>query len=220
MFSDHRANSETIQKQVEDIIAAGALGKSDAYARLLRFLADRAHTQKSVKEIEIAIDVFGRDEAFDVTQDSLVRVYIHKLRTKLSVFYETNPGKYSYQLSIPKGSYILTLVEAEPTPNSAKINSLLQPNRLALVATSLLIGALIVAGINYGKIQKELQSQAIQSNIWAPLNANHKPTADSQKSYWKSEAGDLRVQPKISENTCRCVHSMPSTNNAGRPAVV
>ena len=67
MSADSLNRDARIKKQVEDIISAGALGKSDAFARLLRYLAEKSETGKSVKEIEIAIDVFGRDESFDVT---------------------------------------------------------------------------------------------------------------------------------------------------------
>lgn len=167
---------EAIEQQVEEIISAGALGKSDAYARLLRFLANRAHTQKSVKEIEIAIEVFGRDGTFDVTQDSLVRVYIHKLRTKLNNFYEQSGDTYTQRLSIPKGSYLLGLEENNSSAFAP--NPLVQfasPARLSLMLASLVLGVCLAFAAQYINRQYNTEPAAIDSDIWSSLANSEKP---------------------------------------------
>jgi hypothetical protein len=174
--AEHASQIDAIEQQVEEIISAGALGKSDAYARLLRFLAERAHTQKSVKEIEIAIEVFGRDETFDVTQDSLVRVYIHKLRTKLNNFYDDAGANYTKRLSIPKGSYLLGL-ESNDAPSSGPqpLKRIITPERTILVAASLVIGICIALAAQYLAVQYENESVVIESEIWLPLAEDERP---------------------------------------------
>jgi len=172
--SDDETNSQ-IQAQVEEIISAGALGRSDAFVRLLRFLANRAETKKSVKEIEIAIEVFSRDETFDVTQDSLVRVYIHKLRTKLDVFYRSTDSKYSERLIIPKGSYLLQLeknISQSATPS--KLISFIGQQQFAVVILSLVVGATGALAFNYFSAQSQTKSLAISSPIWSPLAESDK----------------------------------------------
>ena len=147
MSADNLTTSETIRQQVEEIVAAGALGRSEAYTRLLRFLAERSHTNKSVKEIEIAVEVFGRDETFDVTQDSLVRVYIHKLRGKLDQFYKESDKTYSQRLSIPKGSYLLGLETNAGLGATAQfLSRIANRERLMLVTVSLLAGICVTLG--------------------------------------------------------------------------
>ncbi|MGH8149964.1 MAG: hypothetical protein ACRETB_08330 [Steroidobacteraceae bacterium] len=102
------------------------LGRSRLIRHLFDFLVDCSLTDRAPKEIEVAIDVFGKDAQFDVSQDAMVRVYIHKLRRKLEEFYD-GPGRGEPErLAIPKGAYrfvIEPVVAAEnhepPAPRSA-----------------------------------------------------------------------------------------------------
>lgn len=98
---------EALQDAAEKIINSGALGRSKVYANLLRYLVEAANTNSSPKEIEIAIDVLGRDETFDVAKDSAVRVYIHQLRKKLEHYYERYNPDADFVLTVPKGQYTL-----------------------------------------------------------------------------------------------------------------
>lgn len=174
--SESRGHAELIQHQVEEIVSAGALGKSDAFVRLLRFLAVTAETRKSVKEIEIAIEVFGRDETFDVTQDSLVRVYIHKLRTKLDNFYGNTDRKYPERLVIPKGSYLLQLEKNDALPTTAiRLIQILSPAQLGIVFLSLIVGVAITQTYNYLSAKSQAETLAINSPIWSPLADPKKP---------------------------------------------
>jgi len=94
---------------VEHINASGALGRSKVYAKLLTYLLEKALLGAKPKEIEIAMDVLGRDAGFDVSKDSLVRVYVYQLRKKLDKYYREYPDFHAYRLSIPKGQYVITL---------------------------------------------------------------------------------------------------------------
>lgn len=164
-----------IRQQAEAILQSGALGKSDAFARLLRFLADKAESGKAVKEIEIAIEVFGRDETFDVTQDSLVRVYIHKLRSKLADYY-AGPGKHATeQLYIPKGSYILSL--ATPAELAAKRDPVTAPRGAkwrGVGAGTLLATLLAALFISYGLLRTSTL-EPLDHALWNPLLAEGRP---------------------------------------------
>lgn len=70
------------------IIDSGILGRSKHYPALLQYLVQSSLSGKSPKEIELAIDVLKRDNDFDVSNDSSVRVYIYQLRKKLDSYYE------------------------------------------------------------------------------------------------------------------------------------
>ena len=56
---------------------------------LLEFLVECAASGRTPKELEIAMEVFGRGADFDPSQDSMVRVYAHNLRQKLEHYYAT-----------------------------------------------------------------------------------------------------------------------------------
>ncbi len=121
------SNSE-LSDHAEMIIESGELGRSKVYAALLRYLVKCVNSSSSPKEIEIAIEVLGRDTDFDVGKDSVVRVYIHQLRKKLDAFYKKR-AKHSrhfseaplpFRIIIPKGQYtiIVAQIDASTSPDN------------------------------------------------------------------------------------------------------
>jgi hypothetical protein len=101
--------SDELQRQAEQFRASGLLGKPGALSRLFDFLLSRSLADNVPKEIEIALQVFGKDASFDVTQDSVVRVYVHKLRRRLEEFASRSLSPSSGRITIPKGEYRLVL---------------------------------------------------------------------------------------------------------------
>lgn len=97
------------------IIDSGILGRSKHYPALLQYLVQSSLSGKSPKEIELAIDVLKRDNDFDVSNDSSVRVYIYQLRKKLDSYYERFENEASYRIVIPKGQYTIALQQKELT---------------------------------------------------------------------------------------------------------
>lgn len=109
--------SEQLQSHAARIRTSGALGRSELLLRLFNFFVDCSLAQRVPKEIEVALDVFGKKADFDVAQDAVVRVYIHKLRRKLDEYY-AGPGREdAVRLLIPKGEYRFVFQDhAEPLP--------------------------------------------------------------------------------------------------------
>ena len=75
--------SDLLQEEAQKIERSGALGRSRSYVRLLGFLVECSLNGRTPKELEIAMEVFGKGADFDPSQDSMVRVYAHNLRQKL-----------------------------------------------------------------------------------------------------------------------------------------
>jgi hypothetical protein len=113
---------EELQRLAEQFRASGLLGKPGALSRLFDFLLARSLSGEAPKEIEIALQVFGKDATFDVAQDAVVRVYVHKLRRRLEEFATRSLTPYDSRITIPKGEYRLVLepgsavAPAPPTP--------------------------------------------------------------------------------------------------------
>ena len=99
-----------LREQAAKIAGSGALGRSRSYGRLLEFLVDCAQNGRTPKELEIAIEVFGRGADFDPSQDSMVRVYAHNLRQKLEHYYATAGRAEPEQLVLARGEYRVSLV--------------------------------------------------------------------------------------------------------------
>src|ERR1700723_2112331 len=89
-----------LRQEVERIQQSGVLGEA-RLRRLFDYLAEKSLAGQSPKEIAIAVDVFGKNSDFDVSQDALVRVYIHKLRKALDEYYASSGNASSSELHIP-----------------------------------------------------------------------------------------------------------------------
>ena len=104
---------EILREQAASIVRSGALGRSRSYARLLEFLVECARAGRTPKELEIAMEVFGRGADFDPSQDSMVRVYAHNLRQKLEHYYATAGRNETRQLVLARGEYRISVAEPE-----------------------------------------------------------------------------------------------------------
>ncbi len=161
----------------ERIRSSGVLGRSRLIRRLFDFLIDCSLTDRAPKEIEVAIDVFGKDPGFDVTQDAMVRVYIHKLRRKLEEFY-TGPGRgEAERLVIPKGAYRFLIEPVEQAEASEAAEAAADPPLrsrrsrwlVAALAASLVANAAGFAWLGFTRwhrVPDEL-AQARESPVWS-----------------------------------------------------
>ena len=102
--------SQAFAEQVARVRAAGVLGRSHGLARLFDYLADPERQGRTLREADMAQDVFGRE--LDLSGDASVRVYIHRLRKKLEAFYADAGADEPHRLVIPVGEYRLDVVEA------------------------------------------------------------------------------------------------------------
>src|SRR5580693_10286001 len=103
----------SLQALADRFRATGALGRSQLIQKLFDFLIECSATGRAPKETEVAVEVFGKDIAFDVAQDAMVRVYVHKLRRKLEEYYSAAGHKDPFHLTIPKGAYRIVITDRE-----------------------------------------------------------------------------------------------------------
>ena len=103
---------EQLKAEAEQFRASGSLGKPGSLSRLFDFLLARTLAGDAPKEIEIALEVFGKSPTFDVSQDAVVRVYVHKLRRRLDEFHTKTGGASRGRLTIPKGEYRLVFEQS------------------------------------------------------------------------------------------------------------
>ena len=109
-----QADTQSLREQAQKIASSGALGRSRSYARLLEFLVDCAVAGRAPKELEIAMEVFGKGADFDPSQDSMVRVYAHNLRQKLEHHYATDGRNEPLQVALARGEYRVSLTPGTP----------------------------------------------------------------------------------------------------------
>src|SRR5580765_4778849 len=97
--------------EVERLVGSHTLHGSESLCKLLRYLAKQAveHPGVPVKEYQIATEVFGRQADFDPQLDSMVRVQVGRLRSKLAEYYSSEGVNDLTGVEIPKGSYAVVI---------------------------------------------------------------------------------------------------------------
>ena len=177
--------AELLREQAAKIVASGALGRSRSYARLLEFLVECAVNNRTPKELEIAMEVFGRGADFDPSQDSMVRVYAHNLRQKLEHFYAAAGRTEPRQLQLARGEYRISLSvsddaaessDAAPSAPPPAAPAELAATRFARWRLAAAGAALLVLGVALGVFVTLQQAPALpaatavaHSPIWADM---------------------------------------------------
>jgi hypothetical protein len=107
---------EALQAQVERLLNSATFRNAEVLRRLLKFLADKSVTGETdqLKEYTIAVDGLGKPASYDPRQDSLVRIEIGRLRTKLSDYYRSEGENDPIILTIPKGHFKLAWAKKSP----------------------------------------------------------------------------------------------------------
>jgi hypothetical protein len=108
-------------QEIERLTNSHSLRGSESLCRLLHYLAEHSLAQppSTVKEYQIATEVFGRPANFDPQSDSTVRVQAGRLRVKLAEYYASEGVDDTIVVKLPKGSYHLSFEGRSPDGRSA-----------------------------------------------------------------------------------------------------
>src|SRR6188768_2004818 len=164
---------ESVNHQLEQVLAGEALSKSASVRRLLSYLVQRSMAGgDGPKEVEIAIDVFGRDATFNGAEDSVVRVAMHSLRQKLREHYAGSGRQDALVFGIPRGAYRILATpraedhQAEPDPWARRWKL------AALVLVPVLVLSLVANIMSWTSTshRTDASRQAVRlSAMWAPI---------------------------------------------------
>ena len=163
-----------IRNETERIKSSGVLGET-RLRRLFEYLVTSTLAGQSPKEIAIAIDVFGKDSNFDVSQDALVRVYIHKLRKALDDFYSSNGGAESGVLNIPRGEYRLRLTAPAPAPTRHKAPTITLG--VAALGACAVLGVAVLVGFGIVRLwtPRSDLDQVRGNPVWSAILKDDRP---------------------------------------------
>jgi hypothetical protein len=146
---------EALHSQIEKLNHSNILHGSESLCKLLKYLGEHSLDSPgtSLKEYQIATEVFGRPADFDSRVDSTVRVQTGRLRSKLAEYYSGDGALDRLVIEIPKGAYSLTYhlrppVEALPLPAPPRIAAATAPPQrsypLSWFFLSIVIGVAVV----------------------------------------------------------------------------
>jgi len=96
------------QQQVQRILKSATFRNALTLQQLFQFLAARVFEggAEGLKEYTIGVEAFGRPQDFDPRTDTIVRVQIHRLRQKLTEYYDADGSRDPILVEIPKGHYL------------------------------------------------------------------------------------------------------------------
>lgn len=171
---------EQLRALASDIIASGVLGRSKNYGALLKYLVECSINMKAPKEIELAIDVLGKNDDFDVSSDSSVRVYVHQLRKKLDSYYSDAANPSRYRIVIPKGQYTVAAVKMPSDKQAAGPKSWMNyaslQARVLMAITIVLLSANLIYLTGFGSESAALGSPpASRHPIWHAVLDDQRP---------------------------------------------
>ncbi len=109
---------EEIRSHLEKVLASRTFARSDRLSRLLRYIVEVTLEGRGeeLKEYLLGLEVFDKGAAFDPATDTIVRVQVRRLRSKLVAYYEAEGREDPIRISIPTGSYVPSFRVAKAAP--------------------------------------------------------------------------------------------------------
>lgn len=124
-------SEEDERRELETVSAA--FGSSSRLLRLITYIGERYFQGETERlhEYDIATEVFGRSkDKFNPGEDAIVRVEAHRLRKRLTEYYEGEGKDHPIHISVPPGAYIPVFTRRHPGPEQPECGPPpAQPNR-------------------------------------------------------------------------------------------
>jgi serine/threonine-protein kinase len=101
-------SADSVHQQLHRILKSRIFTRSKELCRFLQFAVEQKLRNRSVrlKEYLIGVTVFERGETFNPGTDPIVRVQARRLRSKLSLYYETEGRADTILIELPCGGYV------------------------------------------------------------------------------------------------------------------
>src|SRR5690242_15570136 len=96
------------RQELEQLLASGVFDRAPSLAQVLTYVCEKYFdgTSQQIKEYNIAVDALGRSPEFDQKKDSIVRVQVHRLRERLTEYYQKEGATHAVHILIPQGQYV------------------------------------------------------------------------------------------------------------------
>lgn len=168
--------AETIESCVERVLQSTAFGNAPSSRRLLKYLADHAHSDSAeqLKEYTIGVEAFSKSPDYDPRQDSTVRIQIGRLRQKLAQYYREEGREDPFIVDLPKGRFTLL---CEPRPSAPEPEPPVEPesepepaagNQWRIVALGLAVCCALLLLTGVWLLSARRPAAAPPSENWSP----------------------------------------------------
>jgi hypothetical protein len=157
---------------INKIISSVCFKNKETAQKILRYLYDAAVSQRDLKEIHIAEDIFHRGKDFYSHDDTIVRVNFFNLRQLLEKYY-SEEGRYDeIKIKIPKRKYCII-----PNTTAQKRDPILQQSRQKIISLSLRVLVVFSLLLNIVLITwLRIETHRPVHPVWQDFIESKKPT--------------------------------------------
>ena len=168
-----------ILAHLDDLLESPAFAGSRRRQAFLRYVVQEtlAGRGSAIKETNIAVDVFGRDNDFDAQTASVVRVTAAEVRKRLTQAYEAGFGQ-DLHIELPLGGYQPTFnfVAAEETePEAATVPDTPVASRRHPLWLIAIAGAFVLVVASSLLALRAFRSPSPTDVLWRPFLDQHAP---------------------------------------------
>jgi len=185
--------------ELDAILQSGIFQRAPNLASILRYVCERHFEDAAdqIKEYTIAVEALGRDASFDQKKDSIVRVEVHRLRKRLSEYYEGAGREHAVHIVIPSGQYAPQFQSPGARPESQTAGTPQNTLQIEQIPAAALATAAIRSPIPRRRIAVLITATlvlaaAIAAVYWKPTAKAHRRTAASDPGVeiWKGPSTD------------------------------
>ena len=177
-----------VERQLHQVLKSPIFARSKELCRFLQFAVEQKLRNRSVrlKEYLIGVTVFARGESFNPGTDPIVRVQARRLRSKLSLYYETEGCEDSVVIELPSGSYVPVFRPRSATP--------LQSLRPDDVPAERRRSVVVLPFVNVGPAENERFSDGLTDELIHVLSkaTDLRVVARTSAFHFKGKTDDIR----------------------------
>ena len=166
-------SSDIVREQLERILGSEAFAGAGRHSRVLRYLVERtlAGEGDQLKEYVLGTEAFDRADSYDPRIDSIVRVEVRRLRSRLEDYYRGTGAGDAVLIDIPRGGYVpvFTLQApaaasvAAPLEAAATVDDRRTSPSFAMIAAAVVVAIGLIVGtlaLNSGRSPAQASSGA------------------------------------------------------------
>ncbi len=183
-------SADSVHQQLKKILKSPIFSRSKELCRFLQFAVEQKLRNRSVrlKEYLIGVTVFERGETFNPGTDPIVRVQARRLRSKLSLYYETDGRADTVLIELPSGGYVPVFHFRAATEHARG------PNLLDGGSPETRRSVVVLPFVNMGPDENERFSDGLTEELIHVLSkaADLRVVARTSSFHFKGKTDDIR----------------------------
>ena len=184
--------ADSVHQQLHRVLKSRIFARSKELCRFLQFAVEQKLRNRSVrlKEYLIGVTVFDRGETFNPGTDPIVRVQARRLRSKLSLYYDTEGRADSVVIELPCGGYV-PMFRLRTTAAPQAVRTPAQGNGLC---TEIRRSVVVLPFVNIGPCENERFSDGLTEELTHVLSRDTGLRVMSRTSafHFKGKTDDIR----------------------------